>query len=83
MVRMEGDSARIILSDARKKNYSELSDLLGTKTLSKTFDKAVEITLNIYRRGAISQEIIDLLPNEDRGRYASLKLSKKKEEKKP
>ena len=47
MVRMEGESSRIILSDERKKNYAELSNLLGTKTLSKTFDKAVEITLNI------------------------------------
>ena len=74
MVKMLGKSARLILSDERKKNYAELSELLGTKTLSKTFDKAVEITLNIYKRGAISQEIIDLLPQEDRGRYATLKL---------
>ncbi len=82
MVRMEGESSRIILSDERKKNYAELADLLGTKTLSKTFDKAVEITLNIYKRGAISQEIIDLLPREDRARYTNLKLEKKEDEKK-
>ena len=74
-------STRILWNEDRKKAYNELEKVLGERTISKTLDAAVEITLNIFNRGAISQEIINILPKEYRSRYAEMKLSKKEEAK--